>query len=114
MVAFVLVGGVDDAGNAIAASVVTGTIRAGPAAVLGALVWSLVTLWWAHPRSSGHCLVSAFGSLLWLFFSSAIVVPLAILATYEEANSRGRNRGHAYRPAMSGPLQDDDIREGAG
>jgi hypothetical protein len=89
MVAFVLVSGVDDAGNAIAASVVTGTIRAGRAAVLGALVWSLVTLRWAHPRSSGHCLVSAFGSLLWLFFSSAIVVPLAILATYEEANSPG-------------------------
>jgi PiT family inorganic phosphate transporter len=143
--AFAVVNGVHDAGNAIAAPIVTGAIRPAPAvvfaaifhvigalvlgtavaatvagivlvptgqmldvlaaAVLGALVWNLVTLWWGLPCSSGHCLVGAlagaamaeggisavhwggldglrpegvFGSLLWLFFSSAIALPLAM------------------------------------
>ena len=104
MVAFVLVSGVDDAGNAIAASVVTGTIRAGPAAVLGALVWSLVTLWWAHPRSSGHCLVSAFGSLLWLFFSSAIVVPLAMVGIRLARRALRRASRLVEKPVRHGEL----------
>ncbi len=80
-------------------------VRGAGAAVLGALVWNLVTLWWGLPCSSGHCLVGAlagaalaegglsavhwggleglrpvgvFGSLLWLFFSTAIALPLAV------------------------------------
>ncbi len=97
--AFGIVNGVHDAGNAIAAPIVTGALRPGPAvvlaavfhvagalllgtavaatvagiievpedrilavlgaAVLGALMWSLATLWWGLPCSSGHCLVGA-------------------------------------------------------
>jgi PiT family inorganic phosphate transporter len=76
------------------------------AAVLGALVWNVVTLCRALPCSSGHCLVGALagsalaeggkhavhwgglhglrpegviGSLLWLVFSSAAALPLAML-----------------------------------
>jgi PiT family inorganic phosphate transporter len=144
--AFGIVNGVHDAGNAIAAPIVTGALRPGPAvvlaavfhvvgalllgtavaatvagiievpedrilavlgaAVLGALVWSLATLWWGLPCSSGHCLVGAlagaalaeggvsavhwggldgirpegvFGSLLWLLFSSVIALPAAMI-----------------------------------
>jgi PiT family inorganic phosphate transporter len=144
--AFALANGVHDAGNAIAAPVVTGALRPGPAvalaavfhvigalvvgtavaatiagivivpagqtlavlaaAVLGALAWNLVTLWWGLPCSSGHCLVGALagaaladggfhavrwggldgirpvgviGSLLWLVFSTVIAFPIAAL-----------------------------------
>ena len=143
---FGLVNGVHDAGNAIAAPVVTRALRPGPAvtlaavfhvlgaltvgtavaatvagivavsghealivigaAVTGALIWNLVTLWWGLPCSSGHCLVGALagaalasgglsavnwgglngirpvgvvGSLVWLLMSTAVVVPLAAL-----------------------------------
>jgi PiT family inorganic phosphate transporter len=75
------------------------------AAVVGALVWSLVTFFLALPCSSGHCLVGALsgaalaeggahavhwggfaglrpvgvvGSLFWLLFSSALGAPLAL------------------------------------
>jgi len=142
--AFGLVNGIHDAGNAIAAPVVTHALRPAPAvllasvfhvigaialgtavaatvagiiavplgdtlvvvgaAVTGALIWNGATLWWGLPCSSGHCLVGAlagaafaeggvhavnwggldglrpvgvFGSLLWLFFSAAIALPLA-------------------------------------
>jgi inorganic phosphate transporter, PiT family len=143
---FGLVNGVHDAGNAIAAPVVTRALRPGPAvtlaavfhvlgaltvgtavaatvagivavsghealivigaAVTGALIWNLVTLWWGLPCSSGHCLVGALagaalasgglsavnwggldgirpvgvvGSLIWLLMSTAVVVPVAAL-----------------------------------
>lgn len=146
-IAFGLVNGVHDAGNAIAAPVVTRALRPSSAvtlaacfhvlgallvgtavaatvagiiavpnsqilvvlgaAVTGALAWNLLTLWWGLPCSSGHCLVGALagaalaeggvdavrwgglngvrpvgvvGSLIWLFFSSAVSVPLAIVA----------------------------------
>ncbi len=146
-IAFGLVNGVHDAGNAIAAPVVTRALRPASAvtlaacfhvlgallvgtavaatvagiiavpnsqilvvlgaAVTGALAWNLLTLWWGLPCSSGHCLVGALagaalaeggvdavrwgglngvrpvgvvGSLIWLFFSSAVSVPLAIVA----------------------------------
>ena len=141
IVAFGLVNGVHDAGNAIAAPVVTRALRprdavgiasvfhvfgalalgtavaatvagiiAVPlpqtlvvlgAAVTGALVWNLLTLWWGLPCSSGHCLVGALagaalaegglgavnwggmdgirpkgviGSLIWLLLSSLVAV----------------------------------------
>jgi PiT family inorganic phosphate transporter len=147
--AFAVANGVHDAGNAIAAPVVTGAIRPGPAVVgaavlhvigalavgtavaatinsivvvpadqmlevlgaatLAALVWSLLTLWRGLPCSSGHCLVGALagaglaeggsgavnwggmdgfrpvgvvGSLLWLMFSSAVVVPMALVGIH--------------------------------
>jgi PiT family inorganic phosphate transporter len=142
--AFAVANGVHDAGNAIAAPVVTRAIPPGPAvvlaavfhilgalavgtavaatvagivqvpanrmlevlaaAILGALVWNLVTLRLGLPCSSGHCLVGAlagaglaeggiaavhwggldglrpegvFGSLLWLVLSTAVALPLA-------------------------------------
>ncbi len=145
-VAFGLVNGIHDAGNAIAAPVVTRALRPGTAvslaavfhvlgallvgtavaatvagiiavptdqvlvvlaaAVTGALIWNLATLWWGLPCSSGHCLVGSLagaalaqgggsavqwgglhgvrpvgvvGSLIWLFFSTAVAVPLAAL-----------------------------------
>jgi PiT family inorganic phosphate transporter len=169
--AFAVVNGVHDAGNAIAAPVVTGAIRPGPAvvfaavlhvigalavgtavaatiggivlvpvdqmlevlasAVLGALVWSLVTLWWGLPCSSGHCLVGAlagaaladgglsavrwggldglrpvgvFGSLLWLFFSSAIVVPLAMVGIRLARRALRRASRLVEKPVRHGEL----------
>jgi inorganic phosphate transporter, PiT family len=77
------------------------------AAVSGALIWNVTTLWWGLPCSSGHCLVGALagaavasgglaavnwggmdglrpvgvvGSLVWLVLSSAVVAPVAALA----------------------------------
>lgn len=146
-VGFGLVNGIHDAGNAIAAPIVTRAMRPGPAIVLasvfhvvgalvvgtavavtvagiiavptdqvlavvgaalvGALLWNVATLWWGLPCSSGHCLVGALagaaladggasavnwgglhglrpvgviGSLLWLLFSAVVAVPLAWLA----------------------------------
>jgi PiT family inorganic phosphate transporter len=145
--AFGLVNGIHDAGNAIAAPIVTRAMRPGSAiglasvfhvlgalalgtavaatiagiisvppdqtltvlgaAVLGALVWNVTTLWLGIPCSSGHCLVGALagaalaeggphavnwggldgvrpvgviGSLLWLLFSAVVAVPMAWLA----------------------------------
>jgi inorganic phosphate transporter, PiT family len=144
--AYCLTNGVHDAGNAIAAPVMTGALRPAPAvvlaaafhivgalvvgaavaatiagiidvpqdqvlvviaaAVLGALLWSLLTLWWGLPCSSGHCLVGAlagaaiaqggvhavhwggldgirpegvFGSLIWLLLSAALALPMAAI-----------------------------------
>ena len=141
--AFAVVNGVHDAGNAIAAPIVTRALRPAPAvvlaavfhvigalvvgtavaatvagivlvppqqmlevlaaAILGALVWNLFTLWRGLPCSSGHCLVGAlagaalaqggrravywgglhglrpegvFGSLLWLLVSTVVALPL--------------------------------------
>ncbi len=143
--AFAVVNGVHDAGNAIAAPIVTRALRPAPAvvlaavfhvigalvvgtavaatvagivlvppqqmlevlaaAILGALVWNLFTLWRGLPCSSGHCLVGAlagaalaqggrravywgglhglrpegvFGSLLWLLVSTVVALPLAV------------------------------------
>src|SRR5271166_4897456 len=146
-VAFGLVNGIHDAGNAIAAPIVTRAMRPGSAiglasvfhvlgallvgtavavtvagiisvpadqtlavlgaAITGALVWNVATLWWGLPCSSGHCLVGALagaaladggasavnwgglngirpvgviGSLVWLLVSAVVAVPLAWLA----------------------------------
>jgi inorganic phosphate transporter, PiT family len=169
--AFAVVNGIHDAGNAIAAPIVTRAIRPGPAvvlaavfhvvgalvvgtavaatvagivlvpagqmlevlaaAVLGALVWNLVTLWWGLPCSSGHCLVGAlagaavaegglsavrwgglnglrpegvFGSLLWLFFSSAVALPLAVVGIRLARRSLRRARRGVERPVRGGEL----------
>jgi len=146
-IGFGLANGVHDAGNAIAAPIVTRAMRPGSAislsavchvagalaigtavaatvgsiiavpnqdlsyvlgaATTGALIWSLVTLRFGIPCSSGHCLVGALtgaalaaggtssvhwggldglrpvgviGSLLWLVASTVVVVPLTVLA----------------------------------
>lgn len=169
--AFALVNGIHDAGNAIAAPIVTGAMRPAPAvvvaamfhvigalvvgtavaatiagiaivpanhmlevlgaAVLGALVWSLTTLWRGLPCSSGHCLVGAlagaalaeggvsavrwggldglrpvgvFGSLLWLFFSSAIALPLAMGGIRLARRSLARARRAVETPVRRGEL----------
>jgi len=169
--AFAVVNGVHDAGNAIAAPIVTGAMRPGSAvvtaavfhvvgalvvgtavaatiagipivpadhmlevlgaAVLGALVWSLLTLWWGLPCSSGHCLVGAlagaalaeggvsavywgglsglrpegvFGSLLWLFFSSAIALPLAVISIHLARRSLRRASRAVQKPVRYGEV----------
>jgi inorganic phosphate transporter, PiT family len=169
--AFAVVNGVHDAGNAIAAPIVTGAMRpvsavvtaavfhvvgalvvgtavaatiAGivivppdhmlevlGAAVLGALVWSLLTLWWGLPCSSGHCLVGAlagaalaeggvnavhwgglnglrpegvFGSLIWLFFSSAIALPLAMVGIHLARRSLRRSSRAVQQPVRYGEV----------
>jgi PiT family inorganic phosphate transporter len=168
---FAVVNGIHDAGNAIAAPIVTGAMRPGPAvvlaavfhvlgallvgtavagtiagivavpadqmlevlaaAVLAALVWNLVTLWWGLPCSSGHCLVGALagasiarggvgavhwggldglhpqgvvGSLLWLLFSSAIAVPLAMGGIRLARRSLARARRAVETPVRRGEL----------
>ena len=169
--AFGLANGVHDAGNAIAAPVVTGAMRPGPAVVwaamfnvvgavvvgtavaatiagivivpsdqmlsvlgsatLGALVWSLATLWWGLPCSSGHCLVGALagaaladggagavywgglrgirpegviGSLLWLVFSSAIALPIAMAGIHLARRSLRRASRAIEAPVRRGDL----------
>ena len=169
--AFAVTNGVHDAGNAIAAPIVTGAIRPAPAvvwaaifhvvgalvvgtavaatiagivivpsdkmlgvlaaAVLGALLWSLLTLWRGIPCSSGHCLVGALagaalaegggsavhwggleglrpvgvlGSLLWLFFATAIVLPLAVLGIRLARRSLRRARRSVETPVRRGEL----------
>jgi inorganic phosphate transporter, PiT family len=156
-IAFGLANGVHDAGNAIAAPIVTRAMRPGSAlvlsavfhvigaivvgtavaatvagivsvptkdlldvlgaAVVGALAWSLFTLRLGLPCSSGHCLVGALagaaladggasavnwgglnglrpvgviGSLIWLLFSTAVAVPVALLGI--RASRRGLRR----------------------
>jgi len=168
---YCVVNGVHDAGNAIAAPIVTGAMRPAPAvvvaavfhvvgalvvgtavaatiagiaivpedrmlqvlgaAVLGALVWSLVTLLWGLPCSSGHCLVGAlagaalaeggigavhwggldglrpegvFGSLLWLLFSSAIALPLAMVGIRLARRSLRRARRAVESPVRYGEV----------
>ena len=169
--AFGVVNGVHDAGNAIAAPIVTGAMRPAPAvivaavfhvvgalvvgtavaatvagiaivpadqmlqvlgaAVLGALVWSSLTLWWGIPCSSGHCLVGAlagaalaeggagavnwggldglrpvgvFGSLLWLLASSAIALPLARIGIRLARRSLRRATRAVERPVRHGEV----------
>ena len=156
-VAFGLANGVHDAGNAIAAPIITRALAPGSAVVLSAichvagallvgtavaatvagivsvptatllavlgaavsaaLAWSLFTLRLGLPCSSGHCLVGALagaalaegglgavhwgglhglrpvgvvGSLLWLVLSTALAVPLALVAI--RAARRGLRR----------------------
>src|SRR5665213_1367276 len=168
---FAIVNGVHDAGNAIAAPVVTRAIRPGPAVVgaaalhvvgalvvgtavaatisgivvvpsdqmlkvlaaatLAALVWSLLTLWRGLPCSSGHCLVGALagaglaeggssavnwggmngfrpvgvvGSLLWLMFSSAVVVPMALFGIH--LAKRGLRRADR---SIEGPVRRGEL-----
>jgi len=169
--AFAIVNGVHDAGNAIAAPVVTRAIRPGPAVVgaaalqvvgalvvgtavaatisgivvvpsdqmlkvlaaatLAALTWNLLTLWWGLPCSSGHCLVGALagaglaaggssavnwggmdglrpegvvGSLLWLLFSSAVVVPMAMAGIQLARRGLRRGKRSIERPVRNGEV----------
>ena len=169
--AFAIVNGIHDAGNAIAAPVVTRAIRPGPAVVgaaalhvvgalavgtavaatisgivvvpsdqmltvlaaatLAALVWSLLTLWWGLPCSSGHCLVGALagaglaeggssavnwggmdglrpegvvGSLLWLLLSSVIVVPMAMAGIHLAKWGLRRGKRSIERPVRHGEV----------
>ncbi len=174
--AFALTNGVHDAGNAIAAPVVTGAIRPGPAvvlaailhvlgalvigtavaatlagivavpsnevlvvlaaAILAALAWSLLTLWWGLPCSSGHCLVGALagaslaeggasavqwgglvglrpvgvlGSLAWLFLSSALAFGGALVGIRIARRALRR----ASR-AVEGPVRGGELFASAG
>jgi inorganic phosphate transporter, PiT family len=169
--AFAVVNGVHDAGNAIAAPIVTGAMRPVPAvvlaalfhvigalvvgtavaatiagivvvpaqqmlevlaaAVLGALVWNLITLWWGLPCSSGHCLVGALagaalakggasavhwgglhglrpegvlGSLLWLVISTAIALPLAMVGIRLARRSLRRASRRVEQPVRRGEV----------
>ncbi len=169
--AFAVANGVHDAGNAIAAPIVTGAMRPASAvvwaavfhvlgalvlgtavaatiagivivptdktlevlaaAVLGALVWNLLTLWRGLPCSSGHCLVGALagaalaeggahavhwggleglrpvgvlGSLLWLFFATTIALPLAMLGIRLARRSLRRARRSVETPVRRGEL----------
>lgn len=170
-VAFGFVNGLHDAGNAIAATVVTRALRPGSAllvasafhvvgalavgtavaatvagivavpggdvlpvlgaAVLGALVWNVLTLWWGLPCSSGHCLVGALagaaladggwhavhwggmegarpvgvvGSLVWLVASSAIAFPVAWVAIRAARRAMRRATRAAARPVRWGEV----------
>jgi PiT family inorganic phosphate transporter len=170
-IAFGLVNGIHDAGNAIAAPVVTRALRPGTAvslaavchvlgallvgtavaatvagiisvptsqimavlaaAVTGALVWNVLTLWWGLPCSSGHCLVGALagaalaqggahavqwgglhgvrpvgvlGSLIWLVFSTAVAVPLAALTIRSARRSLRRATRAVERPIRRGEI----------
>jgi PiT family inorganic phosphate transporter len=174
--AFCLVNGVHDAGNAIAAPVVTHAARPGTAvvwaavfhvvgalvvgtavaatiagiasvpadqmlavlgaAVLGALLWSLFTLWRGLPCSSGHCLVGALagaaladggagavnwgglnglhpvgviGSLVWLLLSSV----LALLVSVVGIRVVRRSLRRAARPIES-PVRAGELAASAG
>jgi inorganic phosphate transporter, PiT family len=173
---FAVVNGIHDAGNAIAAPVVTGAMRPASAvvvaavfhvigalvvgtavaatiagivvvpadqmlevlaaAVVGALVWNVVTLWWGLPCSSGHCLVGALagaglarggvgavhwgglhglrpegvlGALLWLVFSTAIAFPLAAIGI----RLARRTLRRASR-AVEGPVRTGELLTSAG
>jgi inorganic phosphate transporter, PiT family len=168
---FGLVNGVHDAGNAIAAPVVTNALRPGSAialatafhvvgalvvgtavaatvagivsvptsqglvvlgaAILGALAWSLATLWRGLPCSSGHCLVGALtgaaladggvhavhwgglhgarpegvlGAIAWLVFSTAIAFPLAWICI-----RLGRRSARRASRQIRGPIRAGDI-----
>lgn len=170
-IAFGLVNGVHDAGNAIAAPVVTNALRplsavavaavfhvvgalvvgtavaatvagiiAVPthqvlvvlgAAITGALVWNVATLWWGLPCSSGHCLVGALagaalaeggpgavhwgglsglrptgvvGSLAWLLLSTLVAVPLAVVVI--RVARRGLRRASR---AITGPVRRGEV-----
>jgi PiT family inorganic phosphate transporter len=106
------------------------------AAVTGALVWNVATLWWGLPCSSGHCLVGALtgaalasggvnavhwggldgirpvgviGSLLWLVFSTALAVPLAIFGI--RLARRGLRRASR---AIATPVRSGEVVASAG
>lgn len=106
------------------------------AAVVGALVWNLVTLLHGLPCSSGHCLVGALagaaladrgasavrwgglhgirpvgvlGSLVWLLCSSVVVVPLA--AGLGRLSRRGLRRA---RRTIAGPVRRGEVMASAG
>lgn len=168
---FGLVNGVHDAGNAVAAPVVTRALRPGPAvamaavfhvvgalvvgtavaatiagivavprsqalavlgaAVLGALAWNLLTLWWGLPCSSGHCLVGALagaalaeggvhavhwgglagvrpvgvlGSLAWLVCSTVVVLPVARLGVRAARGALRRAGREVATPVRRGEV----------
>ncbi len=168
-VTFGLVNGVHDAGNAIAAPVVTRALRPGSAVTLaavfhvvgaltvgvavattvagivdlsnerllvvvgaaltGALIWNLITLWWGFPCSSGHCLVGALagaafaeagagavnwggfdgfrpvgviGVLVWLAISTAVAFPLAAGLVRLGRRELRRARASAAKPVRRG------------
>lgn len=170
-IAFGLTNGVHDAGNAIAAPIVTRAMRPAPAlvlaalchvvgaivvgtavaatiagiisvpshdvltvlaaAVVGALIWSLLTLALGLPCSSGHCLVGALagaawadggagavnwgglqgirpvgviGSLVWLLFSTAVAVPLSLLALMAAGRALRRASRAVVRPILRGEI----------
>jgi PiT family inorganic phosphate transporter len=170
-VVFGLVNGIHDAGNAIAAPIVTNALRPGPAVVLaavfhvigalvvgtavaatvagiidvptdqilvvlgaavtGALVWNLATLWWGLPCSSGHCLVGSLagaalveggvhavhwggldgirpegvvGSLLWLLVSTLVAVPFAVVTIRLARRVLRRARRSVERPVKRGEI----------
>lgn len=168
-VAFGIVNGLHDAGNAIAAPIVTKALRPGAAitiaavfhivgaltvgvavattvagivnlpaerllpvlgaAMTGALVWNVATLWWGLPASSGHCLVGALagagiadagfgavnwgglngirpvgvvGSLVWLAFTAAVAAPLAGVVAACARRALRRAPASAVGPARGG------------
>ncbi|HLN07205.1 MAG TPA: inorganic phosphate transporter [Acidimicrobiales bacterium] len=170
-IAFGLTNGLHDAGNAIAAPIVTRAMRPGSAlglsavchvagailvgtavaatvggivsvpsrdlldvlgaAVVGALAWSLLTLWLGLPCSSGHCLVGALagaaladggasavhwgglhglrpvgvvGSLLWLVFSTAVALPLSLLGIRAARRALRRASRAVVRPILRGEV----------
>lgn len=170
-IAFGLTNGLHDAGNAIAAPIVTHAMRPGSAlglsavchvagailvgtavaatvggivsvpsrdlldvlgaAVVGALAWSLLTLWLGLPCSSGHCLVGALagaaladggasavhwgglhglrpvgvvGSLLWLVFSTAVALPLSLLGIRAARRALRRASRAVVRPILRGEV----------
>ena len=106
------------------------------AAVMGALVWNLFTLWRGLPCSSGHCLVGALagaaladggfhavnwggldglrpvgvmGSLFWLFLSTAVAGPLA-LAGIRLARRALRRASRS----VTGPVRGGEVAASAG
>lgn len=101
------------------------------AALVGALVWNIVTLRLGMPCSSGHCLVGALagaaiseggfsavhwgglhgirpvgvvGSLLWLFFSTTLVVPLALAGILVARRCLRRASRDIGRPLRRGEI----------
>jgi inorganic phosphate transporter, PiT family len=169
--AFGLVNGVHDAGNAIAAPVMTRALPPGAAvtlaavfhvigavvvgtavaatvagivivptdqlldvlaaAICGALIWSLATLRWGLPCSSGHCLVGALagaglaaggtgavrwggmdgirpvgvvGSLVWLLVSTVVVIPLALVTLRLSRRALRRASRAVTTPVRNGEI----------
>lgn len=101
------------------------------AALVGALVWNVFTLWRGLPCSSGHCLVGALagaaladggveavhwgglngvrpegvvGSLLWLLFSSLVVVPLAAFSVRLARRALRRGTRSVTQPVQGGEI----------
>ncbi len=101
------------------------------AAVTGALVWNLFTLWRGLPCSSGHCLVGAlagaalaeggihavnwggldglrpvgvWGSLIWLVLSTALAAPLALVGIRLARRGLRRASRAVTRPVRGGEV----------